>query len=283
MIKIFADSTCDLSKDLLERYDISVIPLYIQLEDKSYRDLIEVTPDDLYEWSNKTGKTPKTSSPDIEYVIEKFKEYDIEGNEIIYIGISEELSTTCNVVRLAAEELEYARAYIIDSRSLSTGIGLQLIKAAEYIQQGMNAKSIVAKIISERENVRAGFVIDTLTYLHRGGRCSAITALVAGALKLKPQIVVADGKMDVGKKFRGNIDSVIHKYVEELKEDILNAEENHIFITHSGGVEDIAGEVKKNLEKLGIFKEIHITRAGSVIASHCGPRTLGVLFYAKRI
>ena len=281
MIKLFTDSTCDLSEDLLERYQISVIPLYIQLEEESYRDGMEIDPDRIYEWSDKTGKTPKTSAPGIVDVIEALQKYDQEGMEILFMGIAEEMSTTGNVVRLAAEELQYAKVYVINSKSLSTGTGLQVLKAANYIQTGMAITQIIQKIEEDRGKIRAGFVIDTLTYLHRGGRCSAVTALLAGAIKIKPQIAVRDGKMVIAKKFRGNIKSVVKKYVKELEPDILNAEPEHIFITHSGGLEESAEEIYTYLKAMGRFQEIHITRAGSVIASHCGPKTLGVLFYGK--
>lgn len=281
MIKIITDSTCDLGKDLLEKHDISVIPLYIQLGDESLKDMVEVTPDMIYEWSNANNATPKTSAPSIADVMDLIEPYDTEGSDIIYIGIGSDLSTTINSMRLAADELENAKMHIIDSKNLSTGIGLQLLRIAKLRDEGMNAEDIVKIIEVDVDKVRAGFVVDTLTYLHRGGRCSATTALFAGALKIKPQIAVENGKLDVAKKFRGNIKSVIHKYVDGLMDELKNADPEHIFITHSGGVEDIADEVKATLEEMNYFKEIHITRAGGVITSHCGPKTLGVLFYSK--
>ncbi|MGN0329404.1 MAG: DegV family protein [Lachnospira sp.] len=281
MIKLFTDSTCDLSKDLLERYDISVIPLYIQLGDKSFKDGIELLPNQIYEWATENKKTPKTSSPDLESVISALSEFDNEGTEIIYTGISESMSSTISVVRLAAEELKYAKVYSIDSMNLSTGIGLQLLRMGKLREEGLSAQEIVDRITADRCKVKAGFVVDTLEYLYRGGRCNAVTALFASALKIKPEIAVTDGQMVVARKFRGNIHSVIEKYVDGLKEDISKADEEHIFITHSGGVEDIAEEIKSQIEALGYFKEVHITTAGGVIASHCGPKTLGVLFYSK--
>ncbi len=281
MIKIITDSTCDLSEDLLQRYDISVIPLYIQLDDESYRDKVEINPDKIYEWSETNKKTPKTSAPSIADALEVLSQFDEDGTNIIYMGIASEMSTTINVMRLASEEMEKAKVYIIDSKNLSTGIGLQLLRIAKLREEGIEAKEIVRRIEADRDKVRAGFVVDTLTYLHRGGRCSATTALFASALKIKPEIAVIDGKMDVAKKFRGNIDSVIKKYVDGLEGSIKEADSEHIFITHSGGVEDIAENLKKRLEDMNYFKEVHITRAGGVITSHCGPKTLGVLFYSK--
>ncbi len=281
MIKIVTDSTCDLSDELLERYDISVVPLYIQLGDESLKDKVEISPDKIYEWSDENNRTPKTSAPSIADAMDLLEPFDNDGTDIVYIGIASGMSTTINVMRLASEELEHAKMYIIDSKNLSTGIGLQLMRIGKLREEGMSAKEIVRIIEADCDKVRAGFVVDTLTYLHRGGRCSATTALFAGALKIKPQIAVVDGKMDVAKKFRGNIDAVIKKYVDGLEDDMKNADPDHIFITHSGGVEDIARELKKRLEEMNYFKEVHITRAGGVITSHCGPKTLGVLFYSK--
>ncbi len=281
MIKIITDSTSDLGNDLLSRHDISVVPLYIQLGDQSLKDMVEATPDMIYEWSDANNATPKTSAPSIADVMDLLEPYDTEGTDILYAGIGSDLSTTINVMKLAAEELEHAKMYIIDSKNLSTGIGLQLLRIAKLRDEGLDAKDIVKAVTADVNKVRAGFVVDTLTYLHRGGRCSATTALFAGALKIKPQIAVENGKLDVAKKFRGNINSVINKYVDGLMDDLKNADSEHLFITHSGGVEDIAEELKARLEEMNYFKEIHITRAGGVITSHCGPKTLGVLFYSK--
>lgn len=278
-IKILADSTCDLSNELLERYHITIIPLYIQLEDKSYLDGVEITPAEIYAWSDQNGKTPKTAAPGIDVIREKLGQLQEEGAELICFGISEDMSTTCNVIRLVAQDMEYDNVHVIDSMNLSTGIGLQILRAAELAEQGWNAKEIVAHIEAERGKVRTSFVIDTLTYLHRGGRCSAMTALVAGALKLKPRISVIDGKMDVTKKYRGNISAVIKKYVSDLEEDLKKADPTRVFITHSGCSEETIKQIYDYLESLHHFKEIAVTMAGSVISSHCGPNSLGVLFY----
>lgn len=278
-IKILADSTCDLSKELLERYHITIIPLYIQLEDKSYLDGVEITPAEIYTWSDQNGKTPKTAAPGIDVIKEKLGQLQEEGAELICFGISEDMSTTCNVIRLVAQDMEYDNVHVIDSMNLSTGIGLQILRAAELAEQGWKAKEIVAHIEAERGKVRTSFVIDTLTYLHRGGRCSAMTALVAGALKLKPRISVIDGKMDVTKKYRGNISAVIKKYVSDLEEDLKKADPTRVFITHSGCCEETIKQIYDYLESLHHFKEIAVTMAGSVISSHCGPNSLGVLFY----
>lgn len=279
-VKIIADSTCDLSDELLKKYDITMIPLYIQLDEKSYLDKLEITPPELFAWSDKNGKTPKTAAPGMDVVQKILEKFNKDETDLIFFGISEEMSTTCNIVRLVAEEMGYENLYVIDSMNLSTGIGLQVLRAAELAAQGYSAKEIVSQIESLRDKVRASFVIDTLTYLYRGGRCNALTALVAGALKLKPRISVMDGKMDVTKKYRGNIGAVIRKYAADLKEELMKADPERVFITHSGCSDEIVGQVYEYLEGLHHFKEIQVTVAGSVISSHCGPNTLGILFYA---
>lgn len=280
-IKIFADSTCDLLKDLVQKYDIQIIPLNIVMDEKSYLDGVELTPDEIYEWSDKTGQTPKTAAVGFETAWNAFSAFDDKDTHMIVFGISEQMSTTCNVFRLIADELKYAKLHVIDSMNLSTGIGLQVIRAAEMALEGKSAEEIVAGIEAVRDKVRASFVVDSLTFLHRGGRCSAVTALFGGALKIKPQISVVDGKMGVAKKFRGNIEGVIMKYVEQLTPELMEADSKRVFITHSGCSLEVVNAVKAELSKLNYFEEIIETRAGGVISSHCGPNTLGVLFYEK--
>ncbi|MEG0806061.1 MAG: DegV family protein [Lachnospiraceae bacterium] len=280
-IKIIADSTCDLSKELLDKYNIDLIPLYIVMDEVSYMDGIEVTPSELYAWSDRVNQTPKTAAPGIEIATKIIKKYDTPNTDIIFLGISETMSTTCNVIRLIAKECQHAVVHVINSKNLSTGIGLQVICAAKMAQEGETAASIVTTIEKKRDLVSASFVVDTLTYLHRGGRCNAATALVAGALKLKPKIIVENGQMDVSKKYRGTIRNVVEKYVKDMEPALLNAENEQVFITHSGCSDEILEMVKMQLERLDYFQEILVTRAGGVISSHCGPNTLGVLFYRK--
>lgn len=252
----------------------------INLEGDSYKDGVEITPDEIYQWSDKVGKTPKTACPSLGDAIDFLTPFTQKGDDIIFFGISEAMSATCGVIRLAAENLDYEKIWVIDSKNLSTGIGLQVLRAAEMAMEGASADDILKEMDKIIPKVRASFVIDTLTYLYRGGRCSAVTSLLANTLKLKPKIIVEDGKMDVGKKYRGNIKSVILKYAKDLEEDLLKADKRRIFITHSGCSEEIIKEVYDYLKGLNYFEEILITRAGGVISSHCGPNTLGVLFIA---
>ena len=280
-VTIIADTTCDLSYELKERYQIKTFPLHIHLGDKEYSDGIDISPDDIYRWSDENKATPKTSAVSPAEASDVLEEALKEAESVICFCISDQMSSTGNVLRLAAQELEVEeRVYVIDSKSLSTGIGLQIIEAAVLVEQGMAAKDIAGYIEQIRPRVRASFVVDTLTYLHRGGRCSGLAALAGGALKLHPLIAVVDGKMQPGKKYRGKMNRVIIDYVKDMEEDLKRAKADRVFITHSGCEEEVIDAVKAELTSLGHFKEILITRAGSVITSHCGPGTIGVLFIA---
>ena len=280
-IRITADSTCDLSESLLQKYEISILPLNIVLDMKSYSDGEEISPDEIYVWSEKMHKTPKTAAVAYDRALEMASAFQKNGDEMIFFGISESMSTTCNVMRMVKEELNYTGLYVIDSQNLSTGIGLQVLRAAELAGQGLAAQEIVTQIEQERGRVRASFVVERLDYLAMGGRCSSVVALFGGKLKLKPRIEVTDGKMEAGKKYRGNQDKVILKYVQDMEMQLRQADPHRIFITHSGCEEAVIRSVEEYLKGLHHFEEILITRAGGVISSHCGPGTLGVLFYEK--
>lgn len=279
-IQLVADSTCDLSPELLEKYHIVTIPLCIVMEDKSYYDMEEITPSEIYKWADANRTTPKTAATPYERAFETLKPFMDAGDDIIFIGISEQMSTTCNVIRLIGADNGYKKLHVIDSMNLSTGIGLQLLYAAELIADGKTAAEVVERVEQRRHKVRASFVVDTLTYLARGGRCSSVTALLGNTLKLKPQIIVQKGAMSVYKKFRGKQSSVILKYAKELEEALLHADPTCVFVTHSGCEPSVVNEVVSYLESLDYFGKIYVTTAGGVISSHCGPGTLGVLFYA---
>lgn len=280
-IQIVADSTCDLSPELKEKYHIVTIPLCIIMEDKSYYDGEEISTEEIFEWSDANHTTPKTSAASYEKALEILKPFIDAGDDILYLGISEQMSTTCNVIRLIKEDIGYEKIHVIDSMNLSTGIGLQLLYAAELVSDGRSITEIIEKVEQRRGKVRASFVVETLTYLARGGRCTAVTALLANTLKLKPQIIVEKGAMGVSKKFRGKQSSVIMKYARELESDLLMADPTCVFVTHAHCDETIVNEVVSYLESLNYFGNVYVTNAGGVISSHCGPGTLGILFYAN--
>lgn len=282
MVKIVSDSTCDLSQELLQRYDVSILPLHILLGEQEYEDGQDIFPDEIYQWSDKNKTTPKTSAPALDRVMDLLRPYVAEGREVICFAISESMSTSANVMRIAAEELEAEKLItVIDSANLSTGIGLLVIEAATMAQNGENAQDIVKKIEELKPFVRASFVVDTLSYLYRGGRCSGLAAMAGGALKLHPKIVVEDGAMNPAKKYRGKMKKVLMDYVKDMENELKQAKKDRVFITHSGCDQDIIREIYQHLDSLNIFSEILVTRAGGVISSHCGPGTLGVLFISK--
>lgn len=282
VVKIVSDSTCDLSKELIAKYNIDILPLYIVLGDQEYTDGEGVSPDEIYRWSDANNATPKTAACSIDRATELFRKYADQGEEIVCFAISESMSTTGNVMRMAAEEVGAAdRIHVVNSANLSTGIGLLVIEAAIMAQAGKGAKEIVEHVEALKPQVRSSFVVDTLTFLHRGGRCSGLAAMLGGALKLHPRIAVEDGKMAPGKKYRGKMGVVIKHYAADMEEDLLKARKDRVFITHSGCAEADIQAIYDYLKGLNRFDEILITRAGGVISSHCGPGTLGVLFIAE--
>lgn len=282
MVKIISDSTCDLSPDLLQKYDIDILPLHILLGDKEYRDGRDITPDEIFAWSDANKTTPKTSAPSLMDAVEMLKPYVSEQREVICFSISSGMSTSGNVMRLAAEELEASDLVtVIDSANLSTGIGLLVIEAAIMAQEGKTAGEITAVIEELKPKVRASFVVDTLVYLYRGGRCNAVSAMAGRVLKLHPKIVVENGAMDAYKKYRGKLSKVITAYVKDMGEELKAARPDRVFITHSGCDREVVEAVRTYLENLEVFKEVLETRAGGVISCHCGPGTLGVLFISQ--
>lgn len=282
MVKIISDSTCDLSEELLQKYEVSILPLHIVLGERECEDGRDISPDEIYRWSDENKLTPKTSAPAVDKAIELLRPYVESGREVICFSISEDMSTSANVMRLAAEELDGDNLVtVINSANLSTGIGLLVIEATIMAKEGKNARKITEKIEELKPLVRASFVVDTLVYLHRGGRCSGLAAMAGGALKLHPKIVVANGKMSPSKKYRGKMNKVLLEYVKEMENDLKNAKKDRVFITHSGCDNETIGKIQSYLQELNVFDEILITRAGGVISSHCGPGTLGVLFISQ--
>ena len=279
MVRIFADSTCDLSKELLEKYDVEVVPLHIVLNNKEYRDGIEISPDEIYKWADEHNTTPKTSAVGIEDAMASLQCICDTDDEAVVFTISEKMSVTVNIFRMAAQGLEIEdKVSVVESANLSTGIGLLILEAACLAKEGKSRREICQRIEELKKEVRSSFVVDTLTYLHRGGRCSGLSAMAGGMFKIHPKIVVKDGRMGPDKKYRGKMDGVIMNYVKDMKEDLLQAKKERVFITHSGCDQQVIDDVYAYLKGLSYFKEILITRAGGVISSHCGPGTLGVLF-----
>lgn len=276
---IGSDSTCDLSPELIERYDIKIVPLMVGLGEAQFTDGVDIDPEKIYAHYEKTGELPKTSAPSIADFEEFFKKHTSEDTSMVFFTISSDMSCTYNNARLAAEEV--GNVYVVDTRNLSTGGGLLVITAAELAMAGKSAKEIAEICENTRDRVDASFVIDDLEFLHKGGRCSAIAAFGANMLQLKPCITVAGGKMGVAKKYRGKFSKVLGEYIKDRLGDGSNVELSHVFVTHAGCDEEIYTKCVELVKAVADFGEIHVTRAGCTISSHCGRNTLGVLFIRK--
>lgn len=276
-----ADSTCDLSPELIEKYQVHICPLHVLVGEQSYLDGVDMDPDKIYENYRQNGTLPKTAATNMDEYINFCKPFIDAGNEVIYISLGSALSSSYNNCRLASMELD--GMYAVNSCNLSTGSGHIVIEAAERIAKGMAAADIVKELEEIIPKVSASFVLDTLEFLHKGGRCSALAMMGANLLQLKPCIKVdaTDGSMGVGKKYRGSLDKALADYVKDQLANKDALVTKRIFITHSGMSEERINMVKSMVEELGIFEEILITRAGCTISSHCGPNTLGVLFITK--
>ena len=282
MVRIIADSTCDLTDELLSQYSITLLPLYIVLGEDAYMDRTEITPDRIYAWSDSTRQSPKTSAPNITQIADAIRPFYEQGEEVILMSISESMSSTAANMHAAAQLFDAPeRIHVIESANLSTGFGLLAIEAALLAQQGRSAGEILAHVEALKPLVRASFVVDTLTYLERGGRCSSVAALAGSVLRLHPKIVVQEGKMSAAQKYRGSMPRVISAYADDLTPALLKARPDRVFITHSGCDEATIDAVREKLAALNRFGEILVTRAGGVISSHCGPGTLGILFIAQ--
>jgi len=275
-IAISIDSACDMPQELKEKYNIFTMPYYVTLGEKEYIDGVNITTKDLYDYVNTTGKLPKTAA----IASDKFRTYfcDILKNydEIIHITLSHQMTSSGINAIAGAEGL---KVHVVDSKSLSSGIALLVLQCAKMVEEGiLSADEIADKLRSLTPRVQASFLVDTLTYLHKGGRCSAVALVGSKLLKIKPKILVKDGKMDVAKKYMGNINNCLIKYVEDTLNG-NNPEKTIAFCTHSSKME-ISAQICQKLREFG-FSEVYDVDAGSTICSHCGPGTLGILFMNK--
>ena len=275
-VMITADSTVDLSEDLLTRFDIRTIPLMIILGEETFPDSGAYTPEIMYERYHKDGMLPKTAAPGVEAFTEFFKGFAEAGMDVVHFDISSNLSGTYNAACVAAEEVGHV--WVIDSRMLSTGIGLLAIEAAECRDRGMGAEEIASHIESIKDKVSTSFVLDTLEFMWKGGRCSAVAAFGANLLQIKPGLEMREGHLEIFKKYRGSMERVYRKYIKERLEG-KKVRPGHIFLTESGEIDEaVVDELTALTKELSGCREVHHTRAGCTISSHCGPRCLGVLF-----
>lgn len=278
-IKITCDSTCDLTPELYEKYQVSVSPLCVTLGDDLHRDSVDVTAQDIFAYVDQTGNLPKTSAISVGEYEEFFQPFVDDGCSVIHINISSEFSACYQNACLAAQNL--GNVYPIDSRNLSTGSAHLVLAAAEMAQQGVEAAQIAEELKKLQARVDASFVLQTLEYLKKGGRCSSVVALGANLLSLRPEIEVTGGKMEVGKKYRGKMEKTILDYVKGRLVGRDDIDTKRIFITHSYAPQEIVEKVIALVKELHPFEEVIETKAGCTITSHCGPNCLGVLFLRK--
>lgn len=275
-IAISIDSACDMPQELKQKYNLFTMPYYVILGDKECIDGVDVTTQDLFDYVKQTGTLPKTAAISSAKFNEYFRKILLDYDEVIHFSLSGQMSSSCLNAVASAEGL---KVHVVDSKSLSSGIALLVIKCAEMVAEGkLTAREIAEKIREMTPRVQASFLVDTLTYLHKGGRCSAVALVGSKLLKIKPKILVKDGKMDVAKKYMGNINNCLIKYVEDTLNG-NNPEKTVAFCTHSSPME-ISSQICQKLRDFG-FSEVYDVDASSTISSHCGPGTLGILFMNK--
>ena len=275
-IRITSDSTCDLNHLVAER-NIGILPLQVNLGSDAFRDGVDITPEKIFAFVAETGTLPKTAAPSIgEY--EEFFAKELEGYDaLIHINISSKSSGSHNFAKNAGESFG-GKVYVVDSKALSTGQGLLVLKACDLRDEGKTPEEIVAALEELREHINTSFVPDNLDYLHKGGRVSGMVKTVAGMFKIHPQILMEDGQLVPGKKYKGKMSVLIKQYVDDLKELYPNYDKSRCFITHSSAERDLVEAAMAKVKETFEFDEVIETVAGSIITSHCGKGTLGVLF-----
>lgn len=276
-IKLFTDSTCDLPDELLQKYDISVVPLYVNFNDETYKDRVEITTDQLYKKVEELGVLPTTAAPSPGDFYTALKPFVEEGREILYIGISSLISATVQNALIAISDLPDAKIEVVDTFNLSNGEALFLLKAAEMIEEGKSLQEIAEDLRGKTAKLRTSFVVDTLDYLHKGGRCSAMQHFMSSLLKIRPIIKIEDGKMAVGEKVRGKMTKALDLMIEDVLSRKGRIDSNRIFLPHSLA-QDSVDYVTAALEKELDHPEIIVAGTGCVVSCHCGPGTLGMIY-----
>ena len=278
-IKVMADSTCDLSAELVERYGIIIVPLTVTCDGKSYLDGVDITPAELLSITEATGGVAATAAVNMVTYEELYRSALKDSDAVVHFTISSSMSGCYQNACLAAEEV--GNVYVVDSANLSTGIGHLVLDACEMAAQGMDAADIKAELDERKKKLDVSFVLTTLEYLRRGGRCTTVAAMGANILKLHPCINVVNGAMGVGKKYRGNMQSCLVQYVKDKLAEPDTVDPRRIFITDSGFDEETRALVEETVRACVSFEEVYRTRAGCTVSCHCGPGCLGILFYRK--
>lgn len=276
---ISSDSTCDLSKEYIKEHNIGILPLVVVKDGESYKDGIEITPEVIFEHVNAGGALCSTSAGNVNDYMELFEGYKKDYDAVIHISLGSGFSSSHQNACIAAEEFE--NVYVVDSMNLSTGHGLVVVEAVKMAEKGMQPKEIYDALNELTPRIEASFVLDRLDYMVKGGRCSAVAALGASLLQLKPCIEVVDGKMGVCKKYRGSYEKVLGNYVKDRLMDRDDIDMERIFVTHTETPKEVVESVIANVKEYKNFDVLEETVAGCTISCHCGPNTLGVLFIRK--
>lgn len=280
-ICILTDCTADLTKELYEKNNIEVLPLYVTIGGKTYSDGIDITTEEMYEKVKEFGELPRSSAIPPAIFEEKFKELLTEYEQVIYMGIGSGFSGTYNSAFAASHDFPQNKIFVVDSKNLSSGIGLLLLKAVKFCDQGLDGATIKAKIEELVPRIRTQFAIDTLEYLHKGGRCSGTARIFGTLLKLKPIIRVENGAMNVAKKPMGKFSRALDIILDYVHHDLENIDPEFVMVTHS--LSDVAAQYfQDELKKMNKFTNIYETFAGGVISTHCGPKTIGILYILNK-
>ena len=277
-IRFSADSTCDMTPEFIARYQVKVIPLSVELDGKFYKDGLDITPDDIISRVNQSAALPKTSAINVDEYRQAFDELLKDADAVLHFDISSEFSSCWQNACIAAEGLP---VYCIDSRNLSTGIAMLLAEAADRAEAGMAPEAIVSELKELYNKVDVSFIVDRLDYLYKGGRCSMVAMLGANVLHLRPCIEVTDGKMVVGKKYRGTYERCLRQYLTDRLKDREALSEKRVFLTHTGLAPSALETIRAIVAEAIPFAEVYEVRAGCSITSHCGENTFGIILLRK--
>ena len=277
-IRFSADSTCDMTPEFIARYQVKVIPLSVELDGKFYKDGLDITPDDIISRVNQSAALPKTSAINVDEYRQAFDELLKDADAVLHFDISSEFSSCWQNACVAAEGLP---VYCIDTRNLSTGIAMVLAEAADRARAGMTPEAIVAELDGLFDRVDTSFIVDRLDYLYKGGRCSMVAMLGANVLHLRPCIEVTDGKMVVGKKYRGTYERCLRQYLTDRLKDREALSEKRVFLTHTGLAPSALETIRAIVAEAIPFAEVYEVRAGCSITSHCGENTFGIILLRK--
>ena len=278
-IKVISDSTCDLSKELLEKHNISIVPLIVMKDDEEFIDGVTITPADIFAHVAAGGSLCSTAARSVGTYMEEFQKYAADYDGIIHVNIGSGFSSSYQNAYLAAQEFDNVR--VIDSQNLTTGQGMVVLKAVELAKTAESLDALADALREYSEKIEASFIVDKLDYLVKGGRCSSAAALGANLLNLKPCIEVKGGKMTVVKKYRGNYSKCLASYVKDRLDGRDDIETDNLFITKTVVDADAYAAVKDAVSTHGSFENVYETDAGCTVSCHCGPGTLGIIFVRK--